>query len=88
MKQKPITPYARLLETCRRWANSARYPIRKPMFTYANASETDRSFTIADLYQRTAAADQLGYDVLVQCEGKNLVVTYRARVPELPWELR
>lgn len=88
MKVKPITPYERLKRIAREWADSVIYAHRRVMLTYKNASNQSACFRLDELYERTIAAEQLGYDVLVTAVDGNLVVQYRKKAPDVPWEIR
>lgn len=43
---------------------------------------------LPDLYERVAAAKQLGYDVMLFAEQDGLHVKYVKEVEEAPWEFR
>lgn len=93
MKQKPKTPYQHLMEDFRafgmkvaRAANFSRH-----MFTLANAKEGG-SWKLDDVYERTMAAQQLGY--VVELEATNdgsLIIKYCEKRPtytDLPLNVR
>lgn len=51
------------------------------------AIKEDKS--LSELYQRTYAANQLGYNVLIEAnEGGNLEVKYRKKQPIIPYQWR
>jgi hypothetical protein len=80
MKEKPVTPYARLLEKVNDFASKVAYPRRVAMFWYAKAKLGD-GWSLTDLYERTKAADQLGYDVVLLAKDDGLHVQYVQRRP-------
>lgn len=84
MREKPITPYARLLADVRKFASSVKYPHKKLMWRY-NKSDLGKHWTLTDLYERVKAADQLGYDVVLVAEDAGLAVQYAKR-PDVPWD--
>ena len=84
MKDKPITPYARLLTRAKELARAVKYPARRVMWTYPKA-KINEGWTLGDLMQRVQAADQLGYDVLVRSNDEGLRVEYVKR-PDVPWD--
>jgi hypothetical protein len=84
MKSKPITPYIRLLSEAKKWAFSAKHRHTVSMFWYARAKLGD-GWSLTDLYERTKAADQLGFDVRVVAKDDGLHVQYVKRCPEIPY---
>jgi hypothetical protein len=79
MATKRITPYARLLETARRFAFSVKYANTKSMFFYPTARLSE-GWALREIHSRTMAADQIGYDVIVQAKDDGLHIKYRKRV--------
>lgn len=78
MREKPITPYARLKEIVLRVIGRVKYPHQVEMWIYPK-DRLKENWSLAELYERVAAADQLGYDVFL-CVGKDgLRVIYRKR---------
>lgn len=84
MKDKPIAPYARLLDSIKRFAYSVKYPRRRTMWTYPKNKLND-SWALGDLAQRVQAAEQLGYDVHLRNTADGLVVEY-VKHPDVPCE--
>lgn len=80
MKQKPKTPYQRLLEDVLEFTRKVRFPHEKAMWVYPKARLSE-GWNIYDLSERVQAADQLGYDVCLKVTDQGLVVFYRKKVP-------
>lgn len=86
-KKKPITPYERLKTAFRQYVSAVEYPHSKCMWRYPK-KRLHEGWQLADLAERVAAADQLGFDVLLQNDEEGLKVVYRKKRPETPWEIR
>ncbi len=86
-KTKPITPYARLLAAFRQYVSAVEYPHTKYMWRYPK-KRLHEGWQLTDLAERVAAADQLGFDVVLQNDDDGLKVLYRKKRPETPWEVR
>lgn len=85
MKRKPQTPYQRLYGVLMEFARSVFSPKMIRMWRYDRISiEGDATWKLSNLTERVAAADQLGYDVIIRNEDGNLVVYYRERPAKLP----
>ena len=87
VKAKPITPYQRLLDTAAEWARKVTWRKERGMWTYPKA-QLGEHWSMSDLYQRTLAAQQLGYHVILVADEKGLMVRYREDVPQAPYEFR
>lgn len=84
MKTKPVTPYQRLLEEAQQFASDVENPHTRLMWVYPK-DKLSTGWNLADLAERVAAANQLGYDVkLVNHEGA-LQVFYVKKMPSRPW---
>lgn len=83
-REKPITPYQRLLTRVKNLAWAVKYARRKTMWVYPKA-RLNETWTLGDLYERARAADQLGYDVVLKPTDEALVVQYVER-PSVPYE--
>lgn len=89
MKTKPISPYERLRKDCAQWAFEVIRRSYRTMWTYPNVGSGDKTgWRLDDLYQRVAAADQLGYDVVLATKDHALEVRYVKRIPDAPWAIR
>lgn len=91
MAQKRISPYTRLQMAGRKFFHKILFPRRRRMFTFTNARLKEGGWTLWDVYQRVEAAKQLGYEVVVETDGNDLVLNYVERRPapsELPYEFK
>lgn len=79
---KKQTPYSRLLDEFREYYNSIRYARMKTMWQYPKDKLSD-TWTLSDLYERTAAAEQIGYEVVLEAAEDGLTVRYRKKPPTL-----
>lgn len=78
----PRTPYQLLLEEGQRFRLQVEYPRTYGVWTYPKDKLSEK-WTLADLYERTAAANTLGYDTKLVATDKGLEVKFVKR-PELP----
>lgn len=83
MKEKPITPYERLLREVRSFAGKVKYAHRKMMWMYPK-ERLSEGWRLTDLYERTKAADQLDYDAVLVADDSGLKVMYKKR-PDVPF---
>lgn len=83
---KRINPYQRLLEICRRFSAQIIYPIKKGMFFY-EYKRLGEGWDLSMVYQRTKAAEQVGFEVIVEAHDNGLQFCYRKK-PDIPWELK
>jgi len=79
-----INPYQRLLDKIVSFCNSLRHRHSKIMFTYTKEL-LNNDWSMPQLYERVAAADQLGYDVKLKATTEGLEFWYEKRV-EIPIE--
>lgn len=86
MKKKPINPYEQLRDTARKWAESVLYPHIVKMWFYPK-NRLSESWKLDDLYERVAAANQLGYDVELIAGDDGLHVRYVKRPTDAPWQI-
>ena len=86
MRQKPINPYTRLLMDIRAFCGELKYRPTKTMFFIKKADLRGSSYSLDDIYERTRAAEQLGYEVHVIAEDDGLRFNYvkKVRIP-LGW---
>jgi hypothetical protein len=84
---KRINPYDRLLGEIKEFCSKLKYPHTKLMWRYPK-EKLDNQWTLSDLWQRTSAATQLGYDVVLTATDEGLLVEYKKKIPVIPyhWE--
>lgn len=80
MKTKPITPYQRLLSEIRKYCFEVKHPHTVTMWHYPKA-KLGEGWSLTDLYERTKAAEQLGYSVQLQALDIGLSVRYVKNPP-------
>lgn len=85
MKDKPITPYQRLLDAARKYAGNVDYPKRTLMWRYPKG-RLGEGWTLTDLNERAQAAKQLGFDVVLKPTDEGLEVWYVQKRPDRPGE--
>ena len=81
MKKKPITPYQRLMTDFMDFQRKVRFPSIVAMWNYPKAKLCE-NWNLSDLYERVAAAKQLGYDVQLYATDAGLEVKYVQKRPE------
>ena len=80
MKQKPINPYTKLLHKIKEFCFNIKYPYLISMWFYEKNSLKTTQWKLLDLYERAAAAEQLGYEVIIAAEDDGLNVYYRKKL--------
>lgn len=80
---KRLNPYQRLANEFLEWAYKVTGPKRKSMWFYP-LGRLNEGWKLYDLYERTAAAEQLGFDVILKADDKGLHVEYVEKRPEKP----
>lgn len=78
-------PYNRLVRIARQHLFNLAHRRRRDMFAGLALGQT---WNLDDVYERTKAADQLGWDVAVVAKDSKVFFQYVERGPEAPWELR
>lgn len=86
MKTKPINPYNRLKAEFREYVSKIEFPETKFMWRYPK-EKLGENWSLVDLAERVSAAEQLGYDVVLQNDAQGLRVMYRKKRPSTPWEI-
>lgn len=81
---KPISPYVALNGQFSEWIGRAICRRRKLMWTYQKEKLNDE-WTLRSLYERVAAAKQLGHDVELKATDAGLEVWYVGPMPTTPW---
>jgi hypothetical protein len=84
---KRETPYSRLRSAVLKYISRVNYPQRATMFVYQK-DRLDEGWSLRQLAERTAAADQLGFDTRLKIDSAgNLVVEYAKRPREIDYTL-
>lgn len=81
---KTKNPYLRLLDDIKDWCHRVKYRHEKDMRSYPK-SKLAEGWRLDDLYERTKAAEQLGYDVQLVAHDNGLTVRYKKKVPDVPY---
>ena len=79
-----INPYQRLLDKIVSFCGSLKNRHSKIMFTYPK-DQLNTNWSIPQLYEKVATADQLDYDVKLKATTEGLEVWYEKRI-EIPIE--
>ena len=87
MKRIIKTPYQRLLEDITKFCGKLRYRHTVVMWVYPK-NRLNESWRLGDVYERVCAAEQIGYDVLLQAKDDGLHVVYKKKAPDVPYEWR
>lgn len=80
-----MNPYSRLLERVKDWCGRATYRREIAMWSYPKIS-LNSGWDLTDLCERTKAADQLGYDVILKATDGGLEIYYKERMPAVHWD--
>lgn len=86
-KAKRINPYSRLLDEVKQYFTKVKNLHERMMFFYPK-EKLDAGFNLSDLYERTKAAEQLGYSVMLVAADRGLEVIYKKNPPYVPYEWR
>ena len=78
-----MNPYERLKREFLRYVSAAMYRHTATMWHYPKDKLSD-GWNLSDLYERTAAAEQVGYDVVLRAKEHGLVVCYVKKLPPEP----
>lgn len=82
---KGENPYTRLLARIRAYAGKLKYLRTIAMFRYdTNDLERGASWKLKRLYERVAAAEQLGYKVYLEASAAGLEIFYVEKMPPVP----
>jgi len=77
-------PYSALKDEFRKFVGCVKYRRRVRMWVYPK-NKLGEGWSLADLAERVAAADQLNHDVVLTNDSGDLVVSYVERVT-IPWQ--
>lgn len=77
-------PYQRLLEEIRDWCRLVTYRHEVTMFVYPKY-KLNEGWSMKEVWDRTAAAEQLGYDVQIIADNDGLTIKYKKKLPKVPY---
>jgi len=80
MTTKRLNPYQYLLKQVREVITKIKYRETKNMFFYSYKN-LGKAWSMTQIYERTKAAEQLGYDVQVKTTDKGLQFFYIKKMP-------
>lgn len=83
---KRTNPYTTLKNQFSDWVSKAINRRRVLMWTYPK-NRLEEGWKLSDLSERVAAANQLGFEVVLKSSEAGLHVEYVAKVPERPWDI-
>ena len=83
---KRTNPYEMVLKEATQLAFEVEHPIHKPMFFFPT-EKLNSGWTLGDVYQRTLAASQLGFDVVIAAHDGGLEIKYRKK-PTISWRFK
>lgn len=81
---KPVNPYSRLKKEFQEYFWSVTTRKVSPMWHYPIQRLSDGDFDLRRLYERVAAASQLGYETRLRATERGLEVEYVERLPPRP----
>ena len=82
MKRK--NPYTALLEEIKDFVRKIKYPPTTSMYFWSlDKLTSDKSWRLDDVYQRTQAAQSLGYEVIIKSDEKGMEMKYR-KIAQIP----
>lgn len=82
-----VNPYRRLQSVAQAWAYRVIHPRTVFMWRYPK-EKLSASWKLDDLWERTMAAQQLGYSVRIQATSEGLIVEYVEQAAgSVPWEI-
>lgn len=87
MTEKRKTPYQHLLEAAREFYYSLPHGHKCHMFFWPKNRLRD-GWTLHEVWERTQAADKLGFDVIVRADDDGLRMSYRKKLPDAPYEFK
>ena len=78
MKNKPITPYQRLLTKFTALNSKIEFPQKKFLWTYPH-EKLGSGFTLRDLWDLVATAEMLGWDTILEANEEGIHVSFRKK---------
>lgn len=86
-KAKRKNPYQMLFDKIIDFCSKVKYRHKVCMFNYDKPEEgSEFSFDLQDLYERTRAADQLGYEVRMEVNDSDNLCAYYVKKVDIPYE--
>ena len=79
---KRLNPYQRLLNEVIKFMRELKYRHTHVMWRYPMNKLND-TWSLKDLYERTKAAEQLGYEVKLIAKDDGLVVMFEKNIPNI-----
>jgi len=76
---KRFNPYTALLDRAQKFRSQVINPVKRIMWNYPKNELNKTGWRLNDLYERVAAADQLGWDVKLVAAERGLEVHYVKR---------
>ena len=80
-----MNPYTRLQKVASEFATKVFTRRQVGMFTIPKEKLND-TYSMRETYERTHAAQQLGYIVELVADGQGLRIVYVERLPQRPWQ--
>lgn len=81
MKIKRTNPYTALLEEINAWVRKLKYRHTVSMFYWSLENlEPEKVWRLDDVYQRTLAAQSLGYEVVIEADEKGMAMKYKKKI--------
>ena len=85
MKTKRKNPYTILLDEIKAWIRKMKYRHTVSMFYWSLENlKPGKVWRLDDVYQRTLAAQSLGYEVVIQADENGMTMKYKEKI-ETPW---
>lgn len=81
---KRHNPYTALKEEFRQWVNKVEFRRKFSMWLYPKA-KLNEGWKLGDLWERTKAAEQLGFDVILLAADEGIIVKYVEKCPQHPF---
>lgn len=79
-----LNPYERLKQIGREYADAVKYRHTANMFSLSKKEIDENNYSLREIYQRTAAAQQIGYEVHLVIRNDVLFIEYVQSPPQMP----
>lgn len=80
-RMKPVNPYSRLLQEIRTFVLNLRNRKTVTMWRYPK-EKLQQGWSLTDLWDRVSAANQIGWEVIIEAGDDGLTVKYRSPEPK------